>query len=407
MNDHVQKCWDTALRLLQPTETQRQHGLELHRSSLVFETYGFAPNAAFDGAALAAAAEAGASALELQDLREDMNMTRWATDPVEREEFQQAFDFAGVDCIFQNAGEEGQSALRLLKRLARFTYATDLMRGVVSRAATPEDIVTAHERGRHCLYFTGNGVPLTEQWVSVEDELRYLRVFFQLGIRMMHLTYNRRNMIGDGCAEPANAGLSDFGRGVIAEMNRQGVIVDCAHSGWQTSLEAAKASTKPMVASHSACAALQPHHRCKPDEVIRAICDTDGLIGICWVPAFLGGTGTITAVLDHIDYVVRNFGIDRVGVGTDTAYVPPRQSEEWKKVPSRPERKRWCNFWWQDDPLYDPKWQTPEQRESLAWTNWPLLTVGLVQRGYSDEDIRKVLGGNMLRVARANFIYPE
>jgi len=401
MNDHVQKCWDTALGLLQPTEAQLQHGLELHRHSLVCETYGFAPNACFDGAALAAAAEEGASTLELQDLREDMNMTRWATDPVERAEFQAAFDFAGVDCIFQNAGEEGQDPLRLVRRLARFTYATDLMRDFVCHAAFPDDIVKAHEQGRHCLYFTGNGVPLTQQWITPEDELRCIRLFFQLGIRMMHLTYNRRNMIGDGCAEPANAGLSDFGRMVIAEMNQQGVIVDVAHSGWQTSLEAAQASSKPMLASHSACAALQPHHRCKPDEVIRAICDTDGYIGICWVPAFLGGSGTIVEVLNHVDHVARNFGVDHVGIGTDVAYVPPRQEQEWAKVPRLKERKRWNNFWWPNDPLYDPKFQQPEQRESLAWTNWPLLTVGLVQRGYSDGDIQKIIGGNMMRVARA------
>lgn len=403
MNDHVQKCWDTALALLQPTEAQLEHGLELHRNSLVCETYGFAPNAAIDGDALAAAAAAGASDMELQDLREDMSMTRWATDPREREEFREAFDFAGVTCIFQNAGEEGQSSLRLLKRLARFTYSTDLMRDFVSRAVTPDDIVAAHEARRHCLYMTGNGVPLVEDLISVEDELRYIRVFMQLGIRMMHLTYNRRNLIGDGCNEPANGGLSDFGRTVIAEMNRQGVIVDCAHSGWQTSLEAARASTKPMVASHSGCAALQPHHRCKPDEVIRAVCDTDGYIGICWVSAFLGGTGTITAMLDHVDYVARNFGADHVGIGSDVAHVSSRAGEEWRKVPSRPERKRWESFWPADDALFDLRWQTEQQRHSLAWTNWPLVTVGLVQRGYSDEDIQKIIGGNMMRVAGANF----
>ena len=114
----------------------------------------------------------------------------------------------------------------------------------VTKAAVPEEIVVARKSGKHCLYFSGNGVPLTQQWNSVEDELRYIRIFFQLGIRIMHLTYNRRNMIGDGCAEPANAGFSDFGRAVIAEMNRVGVIPDCAHSGWQTSLEAAKDLTK-------------------------------------------------------------------------------------------------------------------------------------------------------------------
>src|SRR5690606_1848362 len=119
------------------------------------------------------------------------------------------------------------------------------LRSEVSKAATPDDVVTAKSQGKRCLYLTGNGVPLTQQWISVPDELRYLRIFFQLGIRMMHLTYQRRNMIGDGCAETANAGLSDFGRHVIAEMNRIGIIVDCAHSGWQTSLEAAKTSQRP------------------------------------------------------------------------------------------------------------------------------------------------------------------
>src|ERR1700730_9200459 len=98
----------------------------------------------------------------------------------------------------------------------------------VEKASGPADIAAAKTRGKHCLYFSGNGVPLTQQRASVEDELRYIRIFFQLGIRIMHLTYNRRNMIGDGCAELANAGLSDFGRAVIAEMNRVGGIADCA-----------------------------------------------------------------------------------------------------------------------------------------------------------------------------------
>src|SRR5690606_32071289 len=113
------------------------------------------------------------------------------------------------------------------------------------RAAHPDDIEQAHANGLHCLYLTGNGVPLPQQWTSVEEELGYIRLFFQLGIRMMHVTYNRRNMLGDGCAETANGGLSDFGRAAIAEMNRVGVIVDVAHSGWQTSLEAAQISERP------------------------------------------------------------------------------------------------------------------------------------------------------------------
>jgi membrane dipeptidase len=396
-NETIHRAREIAADVLQPSPKELEHGLELHANSLVFDTYGFAPRAALDGDALREAAEAGASDIELQDLRETMTMTRYVSDAAERAEFVQAWQASGVTCIFQNAGEESQAPLTLLKRLARFTYATDMMRDFMAKAATPDDIVRAKEEGRRCLYLTGNGVPLTQQWVSVEDELRYLAVFFQLGIRMMHLTYQRRNMIGDGCGESSNAGLSDFGRSVVAAMNDAGVIVDVAHSGWRTSLEAAQTSQRPMVASHSTCTALHHHIRSKPDEVIRAIADSGGLIGICCIPRFLGGSGDIAALLDHIDHVVKNFGVEHVGIGTDVSYTSRNYAAESKKIPKRPKsRADWRSLW-----PPDPYKETAEGRQSIAWTNWPMFTVGLVQRGYSDSDIQKIIGGNMLRVARA------
>jgi membrane dipeptidase len=234
----------------------------------------------------------------------------------------------------------------------------------------------------------------------VEEELRYIRVFFQLGVRMMHLTYNRRNALGDGCGEPGNAGLSDFGHSAIAEMNRTGVIVDVAHSGWRTSLEAAKASSKPMVASHTTCTALHRHIRSKPDEVIKAICDTGGLIGICSIPEFLGRTGDIRTMLDHIDYAVKTFGAGHVAIGTDVAYASRNASAENRKLPKRSrQRIRWEALW----PQGALGGATPEQTRSMAWTNWPVFTIGLVQRGHSDATISKILGENVLRVLRANF----
>lgn len=411
MNDHVQEYWRTGLSVLNASERETEQGLELHRHSLVFDSYGFMPRAAFDGQALANALAAGASETELNDLYEDSLMTRQVTNDAAQAEFKAAWDFAGVTCVFQNAGEEGNAPTRLLKRLARFTWATDMMRDFVLRAVTPEDIQAAHDQGRHCLYFTGNGVPLPGACNSAEEELGFIKLFFQLGIRMMHLTYNRRNLIGDGCAEPANGGLSDFGRMVVGEMNRVGVIVDCAHTGWQTSLEAARLSQAPMVASHSACAALNVHHRGKPDEVIRALCDTGGYIGLCCVPAFLGRSGDLKALLDHVDHVVKTFGADHVAIGTDVAYTPTTMAAEQAKVPARRrQRPRWESFWPADDPLHDPCWQTARQHQSMAWTNWPLFTVGLVQRGYRDEEIQKIIGGNVMRVARAVFaaaVQPE
>jgi len=397
MSQAMKNAYEIALKILKPTKSELEHGLELHRNSIVFETYGFQPTAAPDGERIAEAISEDASQIELADLREETMMTGFVHDEREREEFENAWKASGVTCIFQNAGEEGNEVGRLLKRLARYTYVTDMMKDFVGKAVTADDIIRAKKENRRVLCFSGNGVPLPQDWVSAEEELRFIRIFYQLGIRMMHLTYNRRNMIGDGCAEPANGGLSDFGRAVVKEMNRVGVIVDVAHSGWQTSLEAARLSAKPMVASHTTATSLHEHIRSKPDDVIRAIADSGGYIGICCIPRFLGGTGDIAAMMKHIDYVVKKFGPDHVGIGTDKVHRSRYSNEQWEKIPDycRP-RPRWEGFWPPDDFK-----TTPEMVQSMAWTNWPLYTVGLVQLGYSDEDIQKILGGNALRVAKA------
>jgi membrane dipeptidase len=390
----IEKFKAAAIAALKPSKKDLDHGLELHAGSVVIDAYGFSPRSAIDAEAYTREFHAGASDQELEDLREEMMMTRCVTDARERTEYQAAWKAAGMTCVFQNAGEESQDPLRLMKRLARFTYVTDMMANFVTKAATPEDIVAAKKRGGQALYFSGNGVPLAQNWTSVEDELKYIRIFFQLGIRMMHLTYNRRNMIGDGCAEPGNAGLSDFGRAVVGEMNRAGVIVDVAHSGWKTSFEGARASTKPMVASHSGAVEINRHIRCKPDEVLRAIADTGGYVGVCCIPSFLGRGGDINAMLDHIDHIAKRFGTDHAAIGTDVAAASSNATAQ--KLPSRRTRTRY-EYLWPPNAFAN----YPSQHSTLAWTNWPMFTVGLVARGYSDSDIQKIIGGNVLRVARA------
>lgn len=393
-NEKIMAGRRVALDLLKPSARELAKGLALHADALVCDVYSLGTPAAPDAAFLNAAIQAGASAREVKDLFGETLSTRFLHDPVERDEYIDAWEAAGVTCVFQNAGEEGQSPLQMLRRLSSHTLVGDCMRDTMRRATFPQDIVAAKKSGFRCRYLTTNGVPLEQAWNSIEEELYPIRIFFNLGVRMMHLTYNWRNMIGDGCGEPANGGLSLFGRHVIREMNRVGVIVDLAHSGWQTSLEAARHSQKPVVVSHSACAGLNRHVRCQPDEVIRAVADTGGYIGITCIPPFLGGTGDIRALLDHVEYAVKKFGADHVAIGTDVVFssrharkvavVRPRSRPKWGAVATREYFK-----------------ETPEMSVSMEWTNWPLFTVGLVQRGLSEDDIRKIIGGNMLRVARA------
>lgn len=394
-NAKIRASREAALAVLKPSQRDLEHGLELHREALVVESYGFSPRALLDGLALKKKIDEGAGAQELTDLQTEMLLKRVADDAGQREEYLTAWRASGVTCVLQNAGEESSSPLKLIKRLAYFTYLTDMMRGQVARAAVPDDIEAAKKAGQFCLYMTGNGVPLAQQWDSAAEELEYVRIYFQLGIRMMHLTYNRRNVLGDGCAEPANGGLSDLGRAAVAEMNRVGVIVDVAHSGWRTSLEAAKASSKPMVASHSGAVEVHRHIRSKPDEVIRAIADTGGYVGVYSVTSFLGRGGDLAAMLDHIEYLVKKFGADHVAIGTDLAYIPMGQNEEYRKMGARPKSRTPYESLWPEGALDN------RSHASLAWTNWPMFTVGMVQRGISDVDIRKILGGNVMRVCRA------
>ncbi len=399
-NEKIAADRTAALALLKPSPKDLAHGLELHASSVVLDTYGFGPGAAVDNAVLAALMNSGASEQEIADAREDMPMTRFVTDAAERAEYEGAWTAAGVTAIIRNSGEEGNDPLRLMKRLARWVYVTDRLRERFPKAVKADEIVAAKKAGHHAITLTTNGVPLVQQWLTTSDEMRYIRVFAELGVRMMHLTYNRRNPIGDGCGEAFDGGLSDFGQQVVAELNRQGVIADCAHSSQKTGLDAAKLSKKPMVASHSCAAALNAHIRAKNDEVITAIADTGGLIGVCCIGHFLGGNNDIVAFLDHIDYLVKRFGAAHVGIGTDTGYASRLKPND-AKLPARPlQRVRWEALW--PPGSLGGVAKDPRAAASLAWTNWPLFTVGLVQRGHSDATIQKILGTNMLRVLAAN-----
>ena len=150
-----------------------------------------------------------------------------------------------------------------------------------------------------------------------------------------------------------------------------------------------------MVASHTTCAAIHHHIRAKPDEVIRAICDTGGFIGICCIPGFLGGD--IRAMMRHLEYAIKRFGAGHVAIATDVAHQSANSDVENRKIPRRARtRARWEAFWPQ--PLKNDR----AAAQSMAWTNWPLFTVGLVQLGFTDEQIRNVIGGNVLKLARVS-----
>lgn len=393
---------ETAYRLLDPTDEQLEKGLAIHFNSLVAESYSLGLHAPAVPEEVNKIIDEGASPSEIRDLLEEQWMLGWQRTPELQEEYVQARKTAGVSCLFLNAGQEGSSPLRLLKRFARYVALTDAMPDKLVRATSVEGIRNAYQEKKHSLCLTLNGIPLAGQNENVQDELQYVRLFAQLGARMMHLTYNRANPIGSGCGEPKDRGLTEFGQHVVAEMNRLGVIIDMAHTGWQTTLDVCEITTQPVVVSHSAVHALSGHIRAKNDEVIKAVLATGGVMSITNHPVFLGRTGDINAFMDHIDYMVEHYGEDAVAIGTDTAYRSEEFSTIFSQVkPIAQARTAWEYLWPKNDPLFSPEWRQPHQVNSLAWMNWPLFTVGMVKRGHSETTIRKILGENLLRVANA------
>ena len=258
----------------------------------------------------------------------------------------------------------------------------------LTKALTAADIRKAHADGTHAGLV--NTQCLTGPWRDL-DALGY---YYDFGMRMCQLTYNNMTKVGAGCTEPNDAGLSNFGVASVKAMNSLGVMVDTGHVGRRSTLDACEVSEAPVVASHTAAQGRYHHARGKSDEELRAIARTGGVIGVVAVPFFLdeGATTDITSMIDHIEYVAEVAGVDHVCIGTDW----PMQLPEWisleifqpiaMEIGFRPEHgvdatQRLTGF---DD-----------------YRDFPNITRGLVGRGWSDENIQKVLGENFLRVMEA------
>jgi len=214
-----------------------------------------------------------------------------------------------------------------------------------------------------------------------------------LGMRSFQLTYNYRNLLGDGCLERTNAGLSEFGVSVVERMNDVGVMIDVSHSGPQTTLDGIEFSKKPIAMTHTFCAALRPHPRAKSDEAIKSCADKGGVTGICALGYFIGpdpgGETSIEDYADQVEYAVNLAGYDHVALSTD---FPPQGISPWAT------RENWYEprlEWFK--PSYEVRWPPwiPELDTPDRFRNLVRILEG---RGWSQENLEKLLGLNWLRL---------
>ena len=228
----------------------------------------------------------------------------------------------------------------------------------------------------------------------IEKSIDNIDILYQAGTRWIQLTYNQRNLLGDGCTERTNAGLSDFGVEAVERMNELGIIVDLSHSGRQTTNDGIKFSSAGVSFNHTMCEALYKNHpRSKTDEQIKAMADKGGVMGVICLGYMIGpdpgGKTTLETYVDHIDHAVKVAGIDHVGVAADFAIqgleADGATRENWF-VPRLTRFKQSYQVRW---PPWIPELDQPERYKYLAQT--------LDKRGYSTGDIEKILGKNWLR----------
>ena len=272
--------------------------------------------------------------------------------------------------------------------LARWEREIDRHPAVFARVRSAADLRRAKEGGQVGLIYG------FQDTVALGADLERLDTFHALGLRIVQLTYNVRNRVGDGSLEPGNAGLSTFGRELVERMNRLGVLVDLSHCGQRTTAEGISMSAKPVAITHTGCQAVFMHPRNKRDEELRACADRGGVVGIYLMP-YLNASGPPTAedAMKHLEHALQVCGEDHVGIGSDQSITPVNDTPEYyRRMEAEVNRRKAMGI---SAPREDTAPFVPQLNDARRME---MIADLLAQRGHGARTIEKVLGGNWMRL---------
>ena len=283
-----------------------------------------------------------------------------------------------------------ETLTRLGEWNARFEAFPDLIRPVFE----PGDIQRAKAEGRIGIIFGAQNCS------PIEDEIRLVEVMRRLGLMIMQLTYNNQSLLACGCYEAEDSGLTRFGKQVVREMNRVGMVIDMSHSAERSTLEAIDHSEQPVIISHANPSHFHTALRNKSDKVIDAIAANEGLLGFSLYPFHLknGPQCTLDDFCDMVAWTADRMGIDRIGMGSDLCQSQPQSVLEWMR------NGRWSKAMdYGEGNSNNAGWP-----DALTWfgnsSDFPGIADALGKRGFSDEEVGKIMGGNWVdvlnRVAR-------
>ncbi|MFC6873349.1 dipeptidase [Halobellus marinus] len=332
----------------------------------------------------------GASKDECWERIWDHEARRFETDAEFRKAVQRVYQTAGVDVIsvtpwvHERGVPEHVGQRRDLSRWqSRFT-AADWLRKITS----PRDVREVAETDEV-------GIILNTQNVggAIDGSLETIDVLYNEGVRIFQLTYNYQNLLGTGCNDPSEGGLSSFGREAVDRINELGGIVDLSHCGKQTTLDAIEYSDDPVAVTHAGCQAVADHYRGKSDEEIEALADADGYMGIVGLPWFIAPgdeNPTLDVLADHLEHASSILGPDNVGIGTDFFPADAQFPEELLSY-----YKEFIIGLGFDREKVESRTIARGIGEFETYEDWPVIPQKLGER-FSAAEVEGILGENFL-----------
>ena len=312
-----------------------------------------------------------------------LNVSNWDSDAV-----YDSLSAGGVTAINATIAT-WEGFLETVDHLARWDARFRERADTIAPIGTADDILAAKRDGKTGIIFGfQNASP-------IEDRIDRLALFHRLGVRIIQITYHERNLLGDGCYERVPGGLTHFGAEAVAEMNRLGILIDLSHVGDRTTLDVIDASEKPVSVTHANARPYYDVPRNKTDEAVRRLAERGGVVGATCIVTFLktGASSTLPDYVDAIDDLVQRIGIDHVAIGTD--FTQDQTPDFWRYIGSQQGSKFPAPYINRTDrpdrrPLYPRGLETPDKL--------PALAAALSDRGYTWEDVEKLLGGNWMRL---------
>lgn len=311
-----------------------------------------------------------------------LSVCNWNSDAVFRQ--LRAGNITAINATVSTWENFIQTMAHLAAWMRRFRERDDIL-----QVKSTADIHAAKQQGR-------TGIILGFQNASpIENELDRLGLFLALGVRVIQLTYHETNLLGSGCWERNDAGLSNFGVDAVREMNRLGILIDLSHVGPRTTLDAIEMSEKPVAITHANARSFCDHPRNKDEEALKRLAEKGGVVGATSYTPFLpkGYETTVEDFVDAIDDMVERVGIDHVAIGTDSTHDQPL--EFWHFIASQQGTKFPSTFADGSVPYTEVSFQ-PRGMATLA--EFPNVADALANRGYNAGEITKLLGGNWMRL---------